>query len=367
MTYNWQQPEWPDFVYNLSDLEDLLLSFAEETGNISGILQAAPEHVKTENLLDILVSEAIKTSEIEGEYISRQDVVFSIRNNLGLNSGPQIVKDKRAKGVSTLMVDVRKTYANLLTEEKLFAWHEMLLSENKTINSGTWRKGMEPMQVISGTIGREKVHFEAPPSQQVPQEMERFIKWFNATAPGGSKEIKRGPVRSAIVHLFFESIHPFEDGNGRIGRVLAEKALSQTMGRPVMLSLSRSIEADRKSYYSALEKAQGNNEITAWIHYFVQVIFDAQVEARKILTFTLQKTKFYDQFKNKFNERQAKAIQKMLESGPDGFTGGMTAKKYMSITKTSKSTATRDLQHLVEIQALLLTGGGRSVSYLLPI
>lgn len=367
MTYNWQWPDWPDFVYDLSELEDLLLSFAEETGNISRILQASPEHVKAENLLNTLVSEAIKTSEIEGEYISRQDVVSSIRNNLGLNLSPQIVKDKRAQGISTLMVDVRKTYTDPLTEEKLFEWHVMLLSENKNINSGTWRKGTAPMQVISGTTGREKIHFEAPPSGQIPNEMKTFIKWFNETAPGGNKEIKKAAVRSAITHLYFESIHPFEDGNGRIGRVLAEKALSQTMQRPVMLSLSRKIEAQRKSYYDALEVAQRSNEITAWIHYFVQIIHDAQVEARKILNFTLQKTKFFVRFKDKFNDRQAKAIKKMLETGPDGFEGGMTAKKYMSINKTSKATATRDLQHLVEIETLKITGGGRSVSYLLPI
>ncbi|MBE9463439.1 Fic family protein [Dyadobacter subterraneus] len=367
MVYNWQRPDWPNFVYNLSGLEDLLLYFAEETGNITGILQAAPENVKAENLLNIMVSEAIKTSEIEGEYISRQDVVSSIRNNLGLNSSPQAVKDKRAKGLSTLMIDVRKTFADILTEEKLFEWHVMLLGENKAVNSGIWRKGVEPMQVISGTIGREKIYFEAPPSVRVPQEMQRFIKWFNETAPGGSQEIKRAPVRSAIAHLFFESIHPFEDGNGRIGRVLAEKALSQTMGRPVMLSLSRKIEADRKSYYNALETAQSSNEITDWIRYFVQIICDAQFEAKEILNSTLKKTKFYDQFKNSFNERQAKAIKKMLETGPDDFKGGMTAKKYMSINKTSKATATRDLQYLVEINALIITGGGRSISYLLPI
>ncbi|MCF0056014.1 Fic family protein [Dyadobacter sp. CY356] len=367
MKYNWQRPEWPHFFYNVTDLEDLLLSYAEETGNISGILQVATEHVKAENLLDIMVSEAIKTSEIEGEYLSRQDVVSSIKNNLGLNSNPVKVKDKRAEGVSTLMIDVRKTYSEVLTEEKLFEWHVMLLSENKAINSGEWRKGMAPMQVISGTLGKEKIHFEAPPSEKVPQEMQLFINWFNETAPGGSMEIKRAPVRSAIAHLYFESIHPFEDGNGRIGRVLAEKALSQTLERPVMMSLSRKIEADRKSYYSALETAQRSDDISAWIHYFVRTIYEAQVDARKILNFTLQKTNFFDRFKKYFNERQSKAIKKMLESGPDGFQGGMTARKYMSINKTSKATATRDLQYLVDIKALIISGGGRSVSYSLSI
>lgn len=367
MTYNWQQPDWPDFKYDLLDVEDALFNFAEQTGHVTGLLKAMPEDIQMEAVMDIMVAEAIKTSEIEGEYLSRQDVVSSIRNHLGLNQTPESIKDKRAQGAGELMADARKTYAEPLTEGKLFEWHTVLLKDHKRINVGVWRSHEDPMQVISGAIGKEKVHFEAPPSSQVPDEMNRFIRWFNDTAPGGVNKIKKAPVRAAIAHLYFETIHPFEDGNGRIGRAIAEKALSQTLGRPVLLSLSKTIEADKKSYYHALEQAQKNNDITLWINYFANVVLKAQEQAVSLVNFILKKSRFFDRFKNILNDRQIKVIRRMLEAGPEGFEGGMNAKKYMSITKTSKATATRDLQHLLELGALLQEGGGRSTHYFLNI
>lgn len=296
-----------------------------------------------------------------------QDVVSSIRNNLGLNETEEPVKDKRSRGAGELMVDVRHTYAEPLTEEKLFAWHKMILSESRRINVGAWRKHEDSMQIISGAIGKEKVHFEAPPSSHVPDEMKKFIKWFNDTAPGGKIEIKKAPIRSAIAHLYFETIHPFEDGNGRIGRAIAEKALSQTIGRPVLLSLSRTIEAKKTLYYTALEQAQKRNDITSWINYFVNTILEAQIQAKEIVDFILKKTKFFDRFKSAFNERQEKVIKRMLDAGPEGFKGGMSAKKYIAITKTSKATATRDLQDLLEMGILQIEGAGRSTNYFLNI
>lgn len=367
MTYIWQLPDWPDFRYDLTGMESLLLVFAEETGHISGILKGTTDTVQVEALINTLVAEAIKTSEIEGEFLSRQDVLSSIRNNLGIAKEPEPVKDRKAQGAAELMVNARNSYAEPLTEKMLFKWHKTLLKHSRTINTGTWRKDSAPMQVVSGSIGKEKVHFEAPPSDRVPAEMGRFIEWFNATAPGGKKEIAKAPVRSAIAHLYFETIHPFEDGNGRIGRVLAEKALSQTLGRPVMLSLSRKIEAERKKYYQSLETAQKDLDITNWIRYFVQTIVDAQIQTRDMLDFILKKTRFFDRFKDKLNDREAKVVSRMLEAGPDGFEGGMTAKKYISIAKTSKATATRDLQRLAEIGCLVASGGGRSTSYQLSI
>jgi len=195
--------------------------------------------------------------------------------------------------------------------------------------------------------------------------MSNFIDWFNTTAPGGSIEIKKAPVRAAIAHLYFETIHPFEDGNGRIGRAIAEKALSQTLGRPVLLSLSRTIKADKQSYYQALAQAQKSNDLTLWIAYFVEIILKSQ--AITLVHFILKKSKFFDRFKDVLNERQIKAVRKMLDAGPDGFEGGMSAKKYMSITHVSKATATRDLQHLSELEVLTLAGGGRSTHYMLNI
>lgn len=367
MIYNWQKNDWPEFRYDLREVEDTLFYFAEQTGHISGLLKAMPEESQTEAILNTMVAEAIKTSEIEGEYLSRQDVISSIRNNLGLNKTQDRIKDKKAAGIGELMVAVRNTYKEPLTEKVLFSWHTMLLRPNTRIAVGKWRSHSEPMQVISGAMGKEKVHFEAPPSKAVPVEMKKFIKWFNDTAPGGKLEIKKAPVRSAIAHLYFESIHPFEDGNGRIGRAIAEKALSQSIGRPVMLSLSQTIEGNRKSYYSNLEEAQRSNEITAWIKYFTSTILEAQIQARSLIDFTLKKTKFFDRFKDQLNERQLKGIKRMLEEGPKGFEGGMTANKYISLTKTSKATATRDLQQLSEMGALIVEGGGRSTHYVLNI
>jgi Fic family protein len=241
----------------------------------------------------------------------------------------------------------------------------MLLPESNDIEVGQWRTHEEPMQIVSGAMGKQKVHFEAPPSKSVPQEMAQFIKWFNDTAPGGAKEIKKAPVRSAIAHLYFETIHPFEDGNGRIGRAIAEKALAQGIGRPVLMSLSKTIEANEKAYYDALQNTHESNEITGWINYFVNTILSAQIEAEEQIDFTLKKVKYFDRFRDKLSERQMKVIKRMLEEGPNGFKGGMNAGKYGSLTKVSKATATRDLQELLEMEAFILfgEGGGRSTKY----
>ncbi len=367
--YNWQQNDWLQFKFSTEAAENELLIFTEKVGRVSGILEGLPEETKQDAIVEIILAEAIKTSEIEGEYPSRKDVLSSIRKNLGLLYDPENIRDKSAVGLGELMIDVRKTGKDILTEEKLFAWHRMLLGESKRVAVGRWRYHEEPMQVISGAVGKEKVHFEAPPSSKVPEQMKRFIQWFNDTAPGGKLEMKKAPVRSAIAHLYFETIHPFEDGNGRIGRAIAEKALSQTIGRPVLLSLSRAIEANKKLYYESLEKAQQSNEITPWIVYFIKTLLQAQTEAEEQIEFTLKKTKFFDRFKDKLNDRQLTVIRRMLAEGTKGFEGGMTARKYIGITKTSKATATRDMQHLLEAGAFILAGkaGGRSTSYLVNL
>lgn len=363
MTYNWQQPDWPKFIYDLTSIEHLLFDFAEKVGRISGFLEGLSEDAQAETMIDLMVSEAIKTSEIEGEYLSRKDVMSSIRNNLGLAKNIEQVQDKKAEGAAELIIDVRNSYAESLTLEKLFSWHRMLMKGSKDMQIGEWRSHEEPMQVVSGAMGKEKIHYEAPPSAKVSVEMKHFITWFNETAPGGRKEINKPAVRSAIAHVYFESIHPFEDGNGRIGRAISEKALSQGVKRPILLSLSKAIEANKKNYYEALQTAQRSNEITNWICYFVNMTVDAQNQAEKQIEFTLKKTKFFDRFESQLNERQSKVTRRMLEEGVKGFEGGMNAKKYISITHTSKATATRDLQDLVEKNAFIPSGGGRSTSY----
>lgn len=363
MKYNWQLSDWPDFKYNLDKVEDILFEFVERAGRLSGILQGLPEDAQTEAVIGIMVSEAIKTSEIEGEDLNREDVISSIRKNLGLAQDQARVQDKKAEGAAELMVDVSNSYPEKLTEAKLFQWHRMIMKGSSGIQIGAWRRHEAPMQVVSGAMGKEIVHFEAPLSERVPNEMTRFIDWFNETGPGESKEIKKPAVRSAVAHIFFESIHPFEDGNGRIGRALSEKALSQGVRRPVLLSLSKAIEAKKNEYYNALQLAQRSNELTNWITYFVKVVLEAQIHTEKEIEFTLKKTKFFGFFESQLNERQLKVVRRMLKEGPRGFEGGMNARKYQSITRTSKATATRDLQDLVKKKIFVLIGGGRSTRY----
>ena len=363
MVYNWQQNDWPDFRYDLLPLRAELFVFAEHFGRIGGLMEGLPHGLETETVLDLMIAEAMKTSEIEGEFLDYADVMSSIRNRLGLNPSPEPVKSRLAKGVGELMVAVRESFAEPLDERALFQWHEILLGGSSPLSVGAWRSGGDPMQVVSGRIDQPTVHFAAPPSHQVPREMAAFFGWFNETAPTGKTPMLDAPIRAAMAHLYFESIHPFDDGNGRIGRAIAEKALSQGLGAPVILSLSKAIEAKRGAYYEALKMAQRSNEITPWLCYFLGMLIDAQGDAEKQITWILRKSKFFQRYENLLNDRQRKALHKMFAAGSGGFVGGMNVRKYLAITKTSKATATRDLQHLAAIGALTAMGSGRAVRY----
>jgi Fic family protein len=367
MTYNWQKTDWPNFKFDFKEIENDLFLFTEASGQIVGLSKAIPENIQTESLLQFMVSEALKTSEIENEYYSREDIYSSIRNNLSLDTTKLKVKDLRAEGISKLVIEGRKTYKDDISMSILLDWHRTLFPSRTDISTGSWRKHKDPMRIVSGVLGRETIHFEAPPSSDIPQLMEAFIKWFNDTSPDGNQMIRHAPIRASIAHLYFESIHPFEDGNGRIGRLLADKALSQSLGYPVLLSLSTELETNKKEYYNALKIAQRNNEITPWIKYFTGVLINAQTNTEVIIQFTLKKAKIFDEFKEQLNHRQTKCIQRMFEAGPRGFIGGMSAKKYMSLSKTSKATATRDLQVLENLGILESYGGGRSTHYQLKI
>ncbi len=294
--------------------------------------------------------------------MSREDVMSSIKNNLGLHDY-QPVKDKRVAGIAKLMTEVQIAFHQEITIDILCYWHKLLLEHNKNINAGVWRKGEEPMQIVSGAFGKEEVHYEAPPSSSVASLMNEFIHWFNLSELPVKDNISQAILKTAIAHLYFETIHPFEDGNGRIGRALAEFTLSKSLNTPVILSLSKTIEKGKKQYYKQLKCAQRDLDITEWINYFAQVILDAQIDAKVLVQFTLSKSKFFDNYRNQLNDRQLKVIHRILENGSDGFEGGMTARKYMIITKTSKATATRDLQNLQEIGVFVQKGAGRSVRY----
>ncbi|MGJ5643549.1 Fic family protein [Formosa sp. S-31] len=362
MNYNWQHKNWPNFKYDSSVIDDIVLEFALETGEVKGLIDGLPLEFQQETIIQFMIDEAIKTSEIEGEYHSRQDIMSSIKLRLGLHKNIFQIKDQSAKGISELMVEIRENYASTLSETLIKQWHDILFKTARFINSGSYRQGIEPMVIISGRYGKEIIHFEAPASINLPSEMSQFVEWYNSykVTPQDIKDIL---IKTAITHLYFESIHPFEDGNGRIGRALAEKCLSESMKRPIILSLSTVIDQDKQAYYDALKQAQKGLEITSWIHYFSSTILKAQKQAKTIIRFTLKKSKLLGQIRDQINERQLKVLNKMLDYGIEGFKGGMTAKKYIALTKTSKATATRDLQDLVEKRALFSIGSGRNVHY----
>lgn len=369
MKYNWQQKDWPNFHYNMGDLQDLLFECTGKLNLHAGSLKNSPEDIKLETIIHFMVAEAITSSAIEGEIINEEEIKSSIKNHLGLNPKPKFIKDPRAEGISKIMIDTYNTLLEPLSKKKLNEWHSMLFfnqSEILGIKIGQYREHKEAMQVISGAIGSFKIHFEAPPSEKIDKEMNSFVKWFNKTAPGAELEIKAAPLRAAIAHLYFESIHPYEDGNGRIGRAIAEKALGQSIGHPILLSLSQEIEANKKLYYSSIETAQKSNEITAWIKYFTNIILQSSQRAEIQVAFIVEKSKFYENIKNQINSRQNKIINRMLKEGYKGFQGGISARKYQNICKCSKATATRDLRDLLDkkiIRQRQESGGGRSTSY----
>jgi Fic family protein len=367
MTYNWQQNDWRDFRYDISGINDLLVILAEKKGRIGGIIQTLPQAVRIETVIGFMVTEAVKTSEIEGEYIARDDVMSSIRNQLGLNEKPIFVKDKRAKGIAEMMLAIRDNTHDPLTDEMLFAWHKMLMQGNTQISLGMWRTHTEAMQIVSNVLYEPIVHFEAPPSDKIPDEMHHFIKWFNDTAPNQAREIKNPVIRSAIAHIYFESIHPFEDGNGRIGRAISEKALAQSLEYPVLFSISKAIEQKKKDYYNALENAQKSNDLTDWIYYFTNMVLETYKDTELLIHFVLQKSRFFDCYDAQMDVTHKKVINRMLEEGYKGFEGGMNARKYCIITGVSKATATRHLHYLTQIGAFIQEGMGRSTRYHLNI
>lgn len=363
MVYNWQYPTWPHFLYKPEEYEDLAHFFLQKSAYASGVLDSVDLSGKNQFALDILVQEAIRSSAIEGEFLSRPDMVSSIKRQLGWPTPAFPIRDQAAAGIAELVVKARLNFADDLTETVLFDWHRWLMQANKRIHAGQWRFHEEPMQVISGAAGREVVHYEAPPSERVPSEMRQFIQWFNQSKPNGKKPIKNPLIRTALSHLYVESIHPFEDGNGRIGRVIAEKALSQHLGHAALLSLSSIIEANKNDYYAELQKAQRSLDCGSWIYYFAKMILQAQSEFTNQLAFSIRKAHFFDKWHILLNDRQQKVIAKILESGEGNFIGGMNTRKYQSITKTSKATPTRDLQDLVAKKILTPMGAGRSTAY----
>lgn len=366
MTWNWQQPDWPEFTWNLARLATAEQQFLVGGGMFVGAIKHLGDEERNQLTVEAMSTEALTTSEIEGEILDRASVQSSIQRQLGL-AGDNRRTAPAERGVSEMMVSLYKTFSEPLSDEMFFEWHRMLMSGRQDLTDvGRYRSSAEPMQIISGAMGAPKIHFEAPPSKKVPAEMTEFIKWFNRTAPGGSEPLP-ALTRAGASHLYFESIHPFEDGNGRIGRALAEKSLAQSLGQPSLIALATTILARRARYYAALEAANKNNEITEWLAWFAGTAIEAQRRTLALIEFLIDKTKLFDRLNGQLNDRQQKALSRMFKEGPEGFQGGMSAGKYGTITGASPATTTRDLADLTEKRALVREGERRHARYKLSI
>ncbi len=366
MRWNWQYPDWPNFTYDAAALAPLEERFRQSSGEVIGAVRHFTDDDRSQLRIELLSDEAVKTSEIEGEFLDRASVQSSLRRQFGLDADTRPVKPQE-RGIAEMMADVYTNWAAPLADEELFRWHAMLMSGNRYIETiGAYRRHADAMQIVSGAIDRPTIHFEAPPSARVPDEMARFVAWFNRTGPGGAAPLP--PLtRAAIGHLHFESIHPFEDGNGRLGRALAEKSLAQNIGQPSLISLAFTIERHRKAYYAELERHQRRLDIGEWIGWFSDIVLEAQQATLERIAFFIAKARFYDRFRGRFNERQEKVVARLFREGPAGFKGGLSAENYISITGTSRATATRDLQQLVEMGALTRTGERRHTRYALKL
>jgi Fic family protein len=366
MAGNWEQSDWPDFTFDAGALEPLEKQFLLQAGEFVGACKHMGADDRETLRIELISDEAVKTSEIEGEILDRDSVQSSLRHQFGLGAEAPGVKPAE-RGISRMMIDLYRSFAEPLTDQSLFGWHKMLLSHDRRIEAiGGYRAHADAMQVVSGLDHKRIVHFEAPPSSRVPDEMKRFVAWFDDTAPGGKKALP-ALTRASLAHLYFVSIHPFEDGNGRIGRALAEKSLAQSLRRPSLIALAYTIERKRKDYYAALERRNKRLEISGWMTYFASTIIEAQHNTTKRVEFYLAKAKLYARLNGQINERQEKVIARMFREGIDGFTGGLSADNYIAITRASRATATRDLQNLVEKAALTRTGQLRHTRYYLNL
>jgi Fic family protein len=366
MTWNWQKPDWPNFRWDRARLEAAEKQFLVGGGMFVGTVRHLGKDERDQLTIEAMSTEAVTTSEIEGEILDRASVQSSLRKQLGIATDERRVRPAE-RGIAEMMVGLYRSFAEPLSEVMLHRWHRLVMSGSRNLRDvGRYRTGAEPMQVVSGVVHEPRVHFEAPPSPRVPSEMKRFVTWYVQTAPGGEKALP-ALTRAGIAHLYFESIHPFEDGNGRIGRAIAEKALAQSLGQPMLTALAATILARRKSYYEALKSANKENEITRWLMWFAGVAIEAQRRTIALVEFLIDKTKLLDRLKDQLNERQEKALLRTIREGPKGFKGGLSAGKYSTITYASPATTTRDLADLVEKGALVREGERRYARYRLSV
>jgi len=360
--YIHELPDWPRFRWNRESLAEPLASVRHRQGRLVGHMEALGFTLRQEAVLQTLTADVLKSSEIEGERLDAEQVRSSIARRLGIDIGALKPADRNVEGVVEMMLDATRHYDQPLSAERLFAWHASLFPTGRSgmtkIRGGAWRDDSTgPMEVVSGPMGKERVHFEAPKAARLDAEMTAFLDWFN-----GAGEID--PVlKAGLAHLWFVTIHPFDDGNGRIARAIADMALARSENSPQRFySMSAQIRQERNAYYDILEAIQkGTMDVTPWMDWFLGCLGRAIDGAQTILSGVLAKARFWERIQSvPLNERQRLVLNRLL----DGFEGKLTTSKYAKLAKCSQDTALRDILPLVERGILVRSpAGGRSTGY----
>ena len=361
--YIWQQPTWAEFTWDNDKLITLLSEVRNLEGRVLGLMSGLGFSVQNTTSLDVMVEDVLRSSEIEGELLNADRVRSSIARHLGIDTEGLPEPDHYTEGVVQVMLDAVRNSNEPLTYDRLFNWHAALFPTGRSgmypITVAAYRKGTEPMQVGSGAMGREKVHYEAPASEAVPAMMDEFLKWIN-------EESGIDPIlKAGVAHLWFVAIHPFDDGNGRITRTITDMLLAKADGMPHRFySMSAEILRERKGYYAALEKTTtGMMDITLWLEWFLQTLRSAILRSEATVKRVVAKSSFWQRSREiPMNDRQVKMVNMLW----DGFDGKLNTSKWAKITKTSQATALRDITDLVEKGVLVVANeGGRSTNYLL--
>lgn len=360
--YVWQNSHWPHWQYNAEKLMPLLSQAHQAMGRLMGRLHDQGMSSQSQATLVALTEDVLKSSEIEGEHLDADTVRSSIARRLGVDIGALMPADRHVEGVVDMILDATSLHARPLTAERLKAWHAALFPTGRSgltpIRAGEWRDDVDgPMQVVSGPMHRRRVHYQAPPATVLPAEMSEFLNWYEHFQEADPL------IKAGLAHVWFVTIHPFDDGNGRIARAIGDMALARAdQSQQRYYSLSAQIQKERKDYYELLEKTQkGNLDATEWLSWFLACLLRALHKADQTLTGILAKANFWHRWAGTpFNERQIKVLNRML----DGFDGKLSNKKWAAICKCSSDTALRDINHLVERGLLRRTEtAGRSTSY----
>ena len=367
----WQRPEWPALTFDAQRIQPLLAAARTAQGVLLGKAQAIGLEGLQPHVRDSLTQEALTTSAIEGEKLDPESVRSSVARRLGLDTSGAPLREGRRhiEGLIDVLQDATLNTESSLTLERLCQWHGALFptgfSGMQRIDVGALRS--VSMEIVSGAIGHSKVHYAAPPAEGLADQVNAFLTWFNQTEPQVGSKPMDGLVRAAVSHLWFETLHPFDDGNGRIGRAILQLALGQDMGQPGrIVTLSRQIESCKDQYYSELERAQRSKsmDVTAWVQWMLAQMVQAHEFANRTIDAAIQRIRFLANMAAfSLNERQQKTMKKLLDAGPKGYEGGMTTRKHQRIVQTSTPTAARDLIELERLGLLTRAGDGRSTWY----